>query len=315
MSKWRYLLVLLAIATSGCSLKTYAINMVGNALSAGDSVYETDDDVELVGAALPFGLKLTESLLAQSPNHPGLLLTACRGFVLYAYAYVSHAAEQAAETDLDLAQLGRDRARRLYLRAFGYCVRGLEHSYPGFGRLLQTDSRAAVARVVRKNAQRDLPWLYWTAASVGLAVSASPGDAAMLARLPDAQALLDRALELNESWDDGALHEFKIILARAAPGEPDAVLLRQHYERAVALSRGLSASLHIAYAEAVSVPQQNRTELHTMVQRALAVDPDSTPGNRLVNLLAHRRARWLAAHADELILEDGRLESEGALQP
>jgi predicted anti-sigma-YlaC factor YlaD len=315
VGNWRCLFVLLAVAASGCSLKTYAINMVGNALSSGDSVYETDDDLELVGAALPFGLKLTESLLAQSPNHPGLLLTACRGFVLYAYAYVSYAAELGAESDLDVAQQGRNRARRLYLRAFGYCIRGLERSYPGFGNLLLGDSRAAAAQVTRKNAERDLPWLYWTAASLGLAVSASPGDAGMLARLPDVQALLDRALELNESWDAGALHEFKIVLAGATPGEGDVALIRKHYDRAVDLSRGKSASVHLAYAEAVSVPQQNGAEFRALIERALAVDPDATPGDRLVNLLAHRRARWLASRADELILEEARLESEGELTP
>ena len=303
------------MTASGCSLKTYAINMVGNALSSGDSVYETDDDIDLVGAALPFGLKLTESLLVQSPNHPGLLLTACRGFVLYAYAYVSHPAEVAAETDLDLAQQGRNRARRLYLRAFGYCTRGLDRSYPGFGTLLMTDARAAAARVARKNAERDLPWLYWTAASLGLAVSASPGDAAMLARLPDVHALLDRALELNEAWDAGALHEFTVVLAGAAPGGPDEALIRKHYERAVELSRGTSASAHIAFAEAVSVPQQNGAEFRALLERALAVDPDSTPSNRLVNLLAHGRARWLASRADELILDAAPVDSEEELKP
>ena len=45
--------------SSGCSLRTYAINMVGDALASGDSVYESDEDLELVGDALPFGLKLT----------------------------------------------------------------------------------------------------------------------------------------------------------------------------------------------------------------------------------------------------------------
>lgn len=65
-------LSLLSILTagSGCSLRTYAINTVGDALASGNSVYETDDDIELVGSALPFGLKLTESLLAQSPIIP-----------------------------------------------------------------------------------------------------------------------------------------------------------------------------------------------------------------------------------------------------
>jgi hypothetical protein len=70
------MLCLLAVGNIGCSLKTYAINMVGDALASGNSVYETDDDIDLVGQALPFGLKLTESLLEQSPNHHGLLITA-----------------------------------------------------------------------------------------------------------------------------------------------------------------------------------------------------------------------------------------------
>ena len=109
-------------------MKTYAINKVGDALAEGDSVYETDDDLVLVGDALPFGLKLTESLLAQSPNHRGLLLTAARGFVLYSYAYVDYAASVAAEEDLDQARELRARARRLYLRALQYAIRGLERS-------------------------------------------------------------------------------------------------------------------------------------------------------------------------------------------
>jgi predicted anti-sigma-YlaC factor YlaD len=180
---------------------------------------------------------------------------------------------------------------------------------------LLTDARAAAARVTRKQAERDLPWLYWTAASLGLAVAASPENAATLARLPDVQALLDRALALDEAWDQGALHEFKIVLAGASPGGPDVALIRKHYDRAVELSRGNSASVHLAYAEAVSVPQQNGVEFRALIERALAVNPDAIPGDRLVNLLAHRRARWLASRADELILEEPRVESEGVLEP
>ena len=60
-----------ALALSGCSLKRLAVNRLGDALSSGASVYATDDDPELVGAALPFGLKTIESLLLQSPHHKG----------------------------------------------------------------------------------------------------------------------------------------------------------------------------------------------------------------------------------------------------
>ena len=298
-------------AGNACSLKTYAINMVGDALSSGDSVYESDEDIELVGSALPFGLKLTESLLAQSPRHSGLLLTACRGFTLYSYAYVAYEAERTAETDLDRARVLRARARRLYLRAFQYGIRGIERAYPRFGDALLKDSKAAVARFRSKDTARDLPFIYWTAASLGLAISVSTDDAAMLARLPDVQALLDRALALDETWDEGALHEFCVVLAGATPGAaPDVATIKKHYDRAVELSRGKSASVHLAYAEAVSVPQQKGAEFRDLIARALAVDADSEPNNRLVNQLAHRRARWLESRADELIINDEFINDE-----
>lgn len=311
-SFFRAWVVVAVLATApACSLKTYAINMVGDALSAGDSVYQTDDDLELVGAALPFGLKLTESLLGQSPNHPGLLLTACRGFTVYPYAYVGHAAEIAADDDLDRARALRLRARRLYLRAFEYCIRGLERSYPGLTRALASHPAAAVSALRDNNHARDLPFLYWSAASLGLAISVSKDDAAMLGRLPEVRALLDRALTVDDSWDAGALHEFRIVLAAATPGPPDVPLIRRHYTRALDLSQGRSASVHLAYAEAVSVPLQNGAEFRELIEKALAVDPDATPSNRLVNLLAHRRAHWLAGRFDRLILESDAEAPEG----
>ncbi|MCK5622107.1 MAG: hypothetical protein KAJ11_07455, partial [Alphaproteobacteria bacterium] len=68
-----------------------AVDTLGDMLASGDSVFTEDDDIELIGEALPFSLKLVESLLAESPDHRGLLLAAARGYVLYSYAYVHFA--------------------------------------------------------------------------------------------------------------------------------------------------------------------------------------------------------------------------------
>jgi predicted anti-sigma-YlaC factor YlaD len=299
------LIFLLVMTCTGCSLKTYAINMVGDALASGNSVYETDEDIDLVGQALPFGLKLTESLLEQSPNHHGLLITACRGFVLYSYAYVQYESEVATEDDLDRGRALRNRARRLYLRGLRYCTRAFEQQYPDLEASLLKDPAAAVAPIGARHKPRDVELLYWTAAALGLAISASPDDPAMLARLPEVEAMLDRALALDESWDGGALHEFKVIFAGAKPGTPtDVALIRRHYERALELSKGMSAGLYIAYAEAVALPAQNKAEFQGLLEKALAVNADSVPRDRLANLISQRRARWLLDRTDELILDD-----------
>jgi predicted anti-sigma-YlaC factor YlaD len=295
--------LLAALAGPSCSIRRYAVNKVGDALAEGPSVYETDEDAELVGEALPFGLKLVESLLVQSPNHRGLLLTACSGFVLYSYAYVDYRAEVTEEEDLERATRLRARARKLYLRALDYGFRGLELSYPGFRQQLFAQPRAAVQLVTNRRRRKDVDLLYWTAAALGLAISISRNDAAMLARLPEVEALLDRALELDETWREGALHAFRVQLAAASPGEPDYAAIQRHYERAVELSRGKDASLYLAYAETVAVPQQNRAEFDALIEKALAVDVDADPDRRLLNALAHRRAEWLRGRADDLILK------------
>lgn len=293
------------VFSSACALRTYAINMVGDALASGDSVYETDDDIELVVDALPFGLKLTESLLAQSPNHRGLLLTACRGFVLYTYAYVDYESELVREQDLDRALVLRARAGKLYLRAAGYGVRALERSYPGIGAALPRDPKAAALRIDAKHRERDVPLLYWTAAALGLAISASKNDAALVSRLSEVEALLDRALGLDESWNDGALHEFAVTLAAAKPGgTTDVARINSHYERALHLSKGMSAGLYVSYAEAVSLPREDKKEFRAMLERAIAIDPDRQPRDRLATLVAQRRARWLLGRMDALFLDD-----------
>jgi predicted anti-sigma-YlaC factor YlaD len=293
--------LVLAALPSCTMIKRKAIGSLGDTLASGGTVYEADDDPDLVGQALPFGLKLIESLLAEVPDHPGLLLAACRGFTTYTYAYVHLDADIVADRDIALARAMRARAGRLYRRARAYGLRGLERKHPGIGARLQGDPRAAAAELE----QDDLPLLYWTAAALGLGISANRNDPEMLARLPEVNALIDRALDIDEAWQEGALHEFEIILVGTRPGSSihDLDDIRRHYERALALSGGKRAGLYLTYAETVSVRRQDAGEFRALLERALAIDPDTHVEVRLANLLAQRRALWLLDRIDAMFLD------------
>ena len=157
---------MLCLLLSGCSVRQYAADTVGDMLAEGGSVYERDGDIVLVGEALPFSIKLLETLLSESPRNQGLLLGVSRAYVLYAYGYVHERADRVAEDDIGAARAHRDRARRLYLRAHRYAVRALEISYPTFDAELVESPRAA-ATMVTGVGERDVSMLYWTAASLG----------------------------------------------------------------------------------------------------------------------------------------------------
>jgi predicted anti-sigma-YlaC factor YlaD len=289
------------LAGPGCSVKRFALTRVANSFAETGDTFEADDDPELVGAALPFSLKLMESLAAQVPDHQGVRLACARGFTSYGYAFVQQPAEL-LDGDLSARDAAYARARGLYARGLAYGLAALDRSYPSFSTRLREEPTAAVAAVRREH----VPLLYWTAASLGLAVSLSVEDAAMLGRLREVDALLARALDLDEAWGRGALHEFAITLEGSRPpdGRRDPAAARAHYARALALSGGRRASLFVTYAEGIAVREQNAMEFRGALDRALAVDPAASRQDRLTNLLARRRARWLLSRQADLILDD-----------
>jgi predicted anti-sigma-YlaC factor YlaD len=290
-----------SLSLGACSIQRLAINSLGDALASSGTVYQSDDDPVLISEALPFSLKLIESVLAEQPEHRGLLLAATRGYLLYTYAFVNIPAEESRFEDIERTRALRERSRNLYLRAYAYASRVLELDYPAVTGQLALDPAAAVA-AVGERPERDVPTLYWTAAALGLAISVSRNEPALLARLPEVEALLERALSLDETWDRGALHEFAINLAAAGTEALDEAAVERHYNRALELSAGTRAGLHVTYAEVVAIPKQDRAQFTELLERALAVDLNKDPNQRLLNVIAQQRARWLLENIDELIL-------------
>ncbi len=284
---------------AGC--KTMVANAAAGAVSGSGDSYARDDDPELVKAAAPFGLKTMEGLLETVPENDELLRGLTSGFTQYSYAFVvqdADLAELAGKTAE--ARAGRERARRLLIRARDYGLRGLELKYPGLPARLREakDLEAALAKVEKE----DAGLLYWTAAAWALAISSAKGDMQLVSELPAPVAMMRRGLALDETFDHGAFHEFFITWdgshTTADGGGP--AKAREHLDRALALSAGEKLGPLVNYAETVLVQTQDRAEFTKMLERVLAADVNAAPQYRLANVLAQRRARALLEHADDL---------------
>ncbi len=301
---WKLIIIAVSgLMLAGCSITQTAADIVGDALSDGGGAYASDDDPELVFEALPFGLKTYESVLEVSPEHRGLLLAAAKGFAVYAYL-IQNKADRLAERDLGRARQMRARARKLYLRGRDYALRGLAVAHEDFAAELYEDRSAALART----GVEDVAFLYWAGAAWAGALSAAKDDLDLIAELPIAGDLVARVIELDESYEEGAAHEFFISYEGNRPGGSNG-RAREHYRRALEVSGGRRAPTHLALAEAVAVSEQNLTEFRALLEAALAVDPDRVPQLRLANTIARERATWLKGRIPDLFLEAG-LEEE-----
>jgi predicted anti-sigma-YlaC factor YlaD len=274
---------------------------MGKALAGGSSVYATDNDPEFVWDAVPFGLKTIEGLLVRSPKDRNLLLAAASGFTQYAYGHLQQDADFIEANDLAAATALRQRARNMYRRARDYGLRGLEAGVPDFTARLRKDPSEAV-KALRKD---DVPLVYWTASAWGAAIAISKDDAELTADQNLVEALMKRALALDEAWERGSIHDFFIAYegGRASVGGSVA-RAREHLERSKQLSRGTRISPLVSFAETVSVSTQNRKEFQGLLEEALALDVNKTLETRLENIIAQRRAKWLLGRIDELFIEE-----------
>jgi hypothetical protein len=278
-----------------------AVKSVADTLSEGGDTVTSHDDPDLIAGALPFALMLHESLLASVPDYEPLLTTTCSLYTQYAFGFVAADAEALQRDDYDRSKRLSERSFTLAQRGKNFCWRALESRFPGIGQALKTNPGQVLARTRREHVEL----LYWSAASLGAAISAGGLDhPELLIDWPVVRALAERALTLDETWGNGAIPELMITVesqGEALGGSEERA--RKYFARAVDIQKGLSPSPYVALATGVVKARQDREEFTKLMEQALAIDPEKDPSRRLVTLITQRRARVLLDRIDDLFLE------------
>ena len=295
---------LLTALLAGCSIKRIALNKVAGALSAeGGTVWTGDDDPILVGDALPFALKMYESILEGVPENQDLLIATGKSFCMYAFAFVQSPADTMSDERIVEKNAQHQRAKKLYLRARGYLFRAWELRHPGFVKLLEehkTDSALAMADTAYTTL------LYWTGAAWMGAFTADKFDMTLAVNMKKPVAFMHRLLELNESYGEGAAHDFFISYYGSLPASMGGSeeKSREHFKRALELSKGTKAGPYVSLATSVCVGKQDVDEFRELLGKALAVDLEASDANRLANVLSQTKAQWLLDNIENFFLLD-----------
>lgn len=279
------------IALSGCSPRQMIIGGVADSLAAQGQAAETD--LELAREASAFYLKLSEALLREQPGHTGLAETTVAGFTQYAYAFVAFEADQREATDLQAATALRQRAARLYRRAYGHGRAALTRHSPG---LFESLTGAGMPPPLDP-AQVGLA--YWTAAAWGGWIGLSTDSPEAVADLPAAARLARLAWAADPDWGHGSLTSLLATFEGARPGG-QAAQARAWHDQAIAQSAGRTAGPLVAKAEAVALPAGDRTLFEALLRQALAIEPVVDQPQALANEVMRRRAAWLLGQADDL---------------
>jgi predicted anti-sigma-YlaC factor YlaD len=291
------LVLLIALQLGACSPRQMIVGSLADELAAQEQGSETD--LELLRGAAPFHLKLSESVLRQTPGHSGLAESVSSGFTQYAYAFVAFEAEQVEAKDAKAAERLRQRAARLYARAHRHAMNALETDSPGFAKALASSPDKEASALLPELRPPQVGLAYWAAASWGGWISLSKDDPDVVADLPLAVRLAQRAWAVDPDWGQGTLTGLLGTFEAARPGGSQKQALA-YFDLAIAQSGGKSAGALLAKAEGHAQPAGDREQFERLLNQALAIKDEAGSPQSLQNEVMRRRARWLLDKTDDL---------------
>ena len=266
---------------SGCSffISSAALEMTENL----SQTILNSNDLATVEAGAPAYLLMIDSLLERNPDDEPLLRTAANIYTAYADVFVKNG----------------DRAEKMSDKSLGYAFRAAcahDAGFCSFRNINFQDFKHQISKCRLK----DVPALFTLGSSWAAWIRSHRKDWNAIAEIARVEAIMQRTIEIDEHYQDGAAHVYLGILASFLPpalgGRLD--VGRQHFERALEISGQKNLMTKVIYARQYARMAYDRNLHDRLLKEVVGADPN-VPGYVLSNTLAQQQAKELLGSADD----------------
>lgn len=263
-----------------------------------------EDDPRIVGEVFPTILKTYEAMHIMDKTHRGLAIMTGELYIMYANAFIETPAMYLPDTEYDKKNAAFIRAEKFYKRGTKLVLSALDLEYEGFSDAIYSDNPEKIKEVLTKCKLHNAEALHWAGAGILAAFSLNPLLPENIQAVSGGVAMLETVCRLSPEYSKGAVWEILTKFYAAAPdsfgGNLDSA--KDAYEKALRLSEGKSPSVFVTYAVSFCIPAQDGFGFDEAISKALAIDPESQPDNKLMITLSQNHARWLKANKSDFIL-------------
>ncbi len=241
------------------------------------------NDLETVKAGAPAYLLMIDSMIEGDPDNTRLLLSGAKLYSAYTSVFVED----------------KERGKRLADKSFEYARRALCEDVPGLCEALSL-KQAKFDDQLATTTVSEIAVLYGFASSWAGWLKQNASDWNALADLPKLTALLERCVELDETYDNGGGHLYLAILSTQLPpslgGKPEKG--RRHFEQARQYSEGHNLMVDVSMARFYARIIFDK-DLHDDLLNKVITDAGDYPGYSLINAYAKQQASQLLAESDD----------------
>jgi hypothetical protein len=281
----RLWLCLILFVATGCSVHT-KMTTIGAASLVEDvaKAANKQSDLRVVREGMPAYLLLMDGMVEGWPDNERLLLAAAQAYSSYATAFVG--ADDAGFRDA------------LLLRAKTYALQALVQR--GISAPL-TSAFDEFERQVAQTRRSDLPYVFWSASCWGNWIGANAHSITALAELPRVEALIRRALALDETYYYGGPHIFMGVLHASRPqvAGGSLELSKEHFLKAIEIGQSRFLMALVYYADYYARKAFDRELFVATLNKVMGTPADAVPELTLLNTVARHKAEALLAKTDE----------------
>jgi hypothetical protein len=272
----------------GCSTGQLVARGAAPLIDHGVTAMNRETDLELARASMPANIKMIEALLLADPGNTAYRIQAAMGVYGYAMSFVEDQAP--------------DRAAKLYRRALDHAEMALVAA--GVGPDALNGGVATLAPALEKLDARAVPALFWTASAWAKWIELNLDDPERLSELPRVEALMHRALALDETYYYGSAHVFFGVYygSRAPMFGGDFTRSAKHFDRAAEIGQHKMLLVDVYRARYLARQMGDRAAFHAALTKVVNT-PDSAksdPDLNFANTLAKQKAAALLAQEEEL---------------
>ncbi len=299
MRRWSLLLLTgLSLLATNCSVRSIAVQQMGELVAAGVPAFEKDDDLELISQALPGNIKLLEAMLESDPKNKDIPAILSQMYASYTFAFLEGNLENPKFQGKDAL---KERVNRLYKRAIGYGERSLKARSSGCEKGLTVV--AELDSCLSKLDKDDVPALYWYGFALAAYINQNMDSMAALAEGPKMEKIMSRVVTLDENYNFGTSHLFLMLYYGARPAMMGGSFAKAetHYKALQKIAGPQFLLADVFRARFVLVQQQDRDGFEKSLKAVLASTPQQDQESRLnlYNSLAKSRAKLYLTSVDE----------------
>jgi len=280
-------IILLLIASfflSACSMDRMLVRSSVPLIESGVEALNHETDLDLAEDSIPANLNMLQGMIKIDPENALLRTYAAQAFYGLAYGFNEDTQPE--------------RASDFYQRGLRHGLVALEIN--GAKDLMNTpiaDFETQVSRLKKA----DVAAMFWAASCWAKWIDMHRDDPEAIAQLARATALMQRVIELEDSFYYGGAHMyFGVYYGSRAPmlgGNFDKSL--QHFERAREITNGKLLIPNLLQAQYLARQKQDQEDFHQRLTSIINAPDDLMPELGLQNQIAKRKAALLLKKESE----------------